>query len=140
MNWTLEQYQDYIKALQTKPTHPFFEPYAVTKKALPKGPNKWELAYIREELEPRRLVGEISWYGFECIKLKLAGATFYTPDFAVLRDGRLSFVEVKGFLRDDAGVKFKVAAAQFPCFRFTMLRKKKVSDGGGWEVMKVINA
>lgn len=35
--------------------------------------------------------------------------------------------------------KFKVAAELFP-FRFTMLRKKAVKDGGGWEVMRDLNA
>jgi hypothetical protein len=109
-------------------------------------PNKWETAYAREELEPGRLAGEIVWYGFEAIKLRLADCTFYTPDFAVLRwppqvgsTPRLEFVEIKGFIRDDAILKFKVAAAQFP-FRFTMIRKRKVKDGGRWEVIRDLNA
>jgi hypothetical protein len=105
-------------------------------------PNKWETAYAREELEPRRIAGEIVWYGFEPIKLRLADCTFYTPDFAVLRwppqvgsTPRLEFIEIKGFMRDDAILKFKIAAAQFP-FRFTMVRKRKVKDGGGWEIIR----
>jgi hypothetical protein len=75
---------------------------------------------------------EIAGYGFERIKLRLADRTFYTPDFDVMRlDGRLEFHEVKGVWRDDARVKIKVAAAQYP-FRFIAVSKRKKRDGGGW--------
>ena len=99
--------------------------------------NKWEESYLREELEPRRIVGEILWYGFEAIKLRLADCTFYTPDFAVLTsDLRLEFHECKGgLIRDDAIVKFKIAAALFP-FHFLMLQKRRVKDGGGWNIIR----
>lgn len=90
--------------------------------------NKTEAAYAYE-LELRRLAGEIAWYRFEAIKLRLAAKTFYTPDFlVVLADGEVQFHEVKGFWRDDARVKIKVAAEQFP-FAFIAIRKTK----GGWE-------
>ena len=45
----------------------------------------------------------------------------------------LEFHEVKGFWRDDARVKIKVAAEHFP-FKFVAVRKKKLSEGGGWDV------
>jgi hypothetical protein len=90
--------------------------------------NKTEAAYAGE-LEIRRLAGEIAWYRFEAIKLRLAAKTFYTPDFlVVLADGEVQFHEVKGFWRDDARVKIKVAAEQFP-FVFIAIHKTK----GGWE-------
>ena len=41
--------------------------------------------------------------------------------------------EVKGFLRDDAAVKIKVAAKLYP-FRFTMYQRQKAKAGGGWKV------
>jgi hypothetical protein len=114
--------------------------------------NSWEQEYAME-LESRKRAGEILWWGFESIKLRLADATFYTPDFAawlwvpgyglgtewVAKELRMHFVEVKGHLRDDAAVKFKVAAAQFPFAIFSMLRKKRARDGGGWELMKHLN-
>ncbi len=92
------------------------------------GMNKTEAAYAGE-LELRQRAGEIVWYRFEAIKLRLAGKTFYTPDFVVIMaNGEVQFHEVKGFWRDDARVKIKVAAEQFP-FRFIAIRKTK----GGWE-------
>lgn len=90
--------------------------------------NKTEAAYANE-LELRKRVGEIQWYSFEGIKLRLADNTFYSPDFFLMRaDGTLECKEVKGFWQDDARVKIKVAASMFP-FRFTAVKKSKQ----GWE-------
>ena len=77
-------------------------------------------------------VGNIAWYKFEAVKLRLADTTFYTPDFAVmLSDGRLQMHEVKGFWQDDARVKIKVAADLYP-FEFIAVRKGTKAQGGGW--------
>ena len=90
--------------------------------------NKTEAAYAAR-LEALKLAGEISDYRFECVKFKLADKTFYTPDFMVLRhDGTFELHEVKGFWEDDARVKIKVAAAQYP-LKFIAARKVK----GAWE-------
>jgi len=87
-------------------------------------------------LELLRVAGAIRWWGYESIKLRLANRTYYTPDFTVIRaDGHIEFHEVKGFLREDANVKFKVAAEQFP-FEFLMVRRA----GSGWETIKHLNA
>ncbi len=85
--------------------------------------NKAESRYA-QELEIRKRKGEVLWYAFEAIKLRLADRTFYTPDFAVVFcDGEcLEFHEVKGHWEDDARVKIKVAAQQFPHFRFIAIR------------------
>lgn len=78
--------------------------------------------------------GDLLWYGFEPFKLKLAKKTYYTPDFAaVWSDGQLEIYEVKGFWRDDARVKIKVAANLFPFFRFQAVTKKK----DGWEYEEI---
>ncbi len=77
--------------------------------------------------------GEILWHKFEAIKLRLAENTFYTPDFAVMqRDGLFEFHECKGFWRDDARVKIKVAASLYP-FRFIAVKARAKKHGGGWE-------
>jgi hypothetical protein len=90
--------------------------------------NKTESAYA-SELEMRRRVGEIQWYLFEGIKLRLADKTFLTPDFVVMNDkSEIEIHEVKGFWQDDARVKIKVAADRFP-FKFIAIKKVK----GGWE-------
>ena len=105
----------------------------------PKAPrmNKLEAEWAMI-LEARKRAGEIVWYGFEAIKLRLADKTFYTPDFAVLAlDGKIEIHETKGgFIRDDAAVKLKVAAEHFP-FRFYLVRKKSKRDGGGFDIKDV---
>lgn len=91
--------------------------------------NKLEAAYC-QELELRKRVGEIIWYGFETVKIRLADRTYYSPDFAiVLADGTLEIHEVKGFWEDDARVKIKVAAEHFPA-KFKAITKVK----GSWKV------
>lgn len=69
-------------------------------------------------LEQCRKRGDILRWDFEPVKLRLADSTFYTPDFRViLHDGTEEYHEVKGFWRDDARVKIKVAAEMHP-YRF----------------------
>ena len=95
--------------------------------------NKTEAAYEATVLRPAMHAGEILWYRFEGLKLRLADNTFYTPDYAVMRtDGLIEVHEVKGFWTDDARVKIKVAAEQYP-FRFIAVRAVPKSKGGGWE-------
>lgn len=77
--------------------------------------NKTEAKYLDylKSLNPQ-------WLGVQCIKLKLAKNTTYTPDFwAIDHLGVLHAREVKGFWRDDARVKIKVAARMYPWVRFT---------------------
>lgn len=93
--------------------------------------NKTETAY-EQVLKHRLMAGEIQWYKFEGVKLRLAAATFYTADFFVMAaDGMLEVHEVKGVWTDDARVKTKVAAAMYP-FRFMGITKSKQS--AGWQV------
>jgi len=76
--------------------------------------------------------GRIVRFYFERVTLKLADDTRYTPDFmVVLPDGVIRLDEVKGFLEDDAWVKFKVAADLFP-FTFRLAKKRPKKSGGGW--------
>ena len=95
--------------------------------------NKTELAY-EEVLKALQRDGQIAWFKFEGVKLRLADNTFYTPDYAVmLTNGQMEMHEVKGFWQDDARVKIKIAAELFP-FRFLAVRPKPKKDGGGWNV------
>lgn len=94
--------------------------------------NRTEKAY-GAYLQLRLLAGEIAWYRFEGLKLRLADNTFYTPDYAVmLANGEIECHEVKGFWTDDARVKVKVAAEMYP-FRFIAYRVKPKKEGGGWQ-------
>lgn len=93
-------------------------------------------ARYAEILERKRLAGEIKRYEFEKIKFNLADKTTYTPDFYVVFPGHIEFHEVKGFLREDANVKFKIAAEMFPEFRWVMVRWRNKKTG--WEIVKEI--
>jgi hypothetical protein len=96
--------------------------------------NRTEAAYA-SLLEQRRMVGEVAWWKFEGIKLRLADSCFLTVDFAVMRDdGLLMMVDVKGshgVFTDDSKVKLKVASATYPFVFFTAMPRPK-RDGGGW--------
>lgn len=97
--------------------------------------NKTEAAYAAT-LDARRYSGEVAWFKFEGVKLRLADNTFYTPDFAVmLANGALEMHEVKGFWQDDARVKIKIAADLYPIC-FVAVRAKTKKEGGSWEFEK----
>jgi hypothetical protein len=97
--------------------------------------NKTEVRYEQEVLKVLQHTGEIDWYWFESIKFRLADRTWYTPDFMIVSGGDRNWtaVEIKGFLRDDAAVKFKVAREMYPQIKWEMLRYRK----GQWENIKI---
>jgi len=89
----------------------------------------------------QQIAGGVLWYSFDAIKVRLAGNTFYSPDFLVLlSDLTLEVHEVKGskrdkktgqrkpYVEDDAAVKIKVAAEKYP-MRFFMVWK---DEAGRW--------
>ena len=87
-----------------------------------------------EYLESLRISGSIAAWKFEPEKFRLANNCYYTPDFFTLRaDGTVEFFEVKGYWQDDAKIKIKVVAEQFPWYRFTAAYKRSKKDGGGWK-------
>jgi hypothetical protein len=87
--------------------------------------NKTEAAYAAH-LELLRQSGDVLWWKFEGVKLRLAPSTFYTCDFMTLNRGhQIEMHEVKGgFITDDANVKIKVAASMYP-FIFFIVRKRQ---------------
>ena len=83
---------------------------------------------LEADFEKTFLIGKP--HGFEQIKLRLADKTYVTLDFWVLDDDDvLAFEEVKGFWQEDARIKIKMAAEQFPMFRFRAWRRVK----GTWQ-------
>lgn len=95
--------------------------------------NKTERLYSFE-LDEFQRQGIIDRWAYESLKFRLADRTWYTPDFVVwLPDGGIQLVEVKGFLRDDAAVKFKVAREAFPEWEWIMMRRTK----SGWEEVNI---
>ena len=97
--------------------------------------NKTESAYA-SHLDALMREGSILWYKFEGMKFRLADNTFYTPDFSVMTsDGQIQLHEVKGakaIFQDDAKVKIKVAAENYP-FVFLAVFPIPRSKGGGWD-------
>jgi len=89
----------------------------------PNGMNKSEASWAKQ-LELEKRAGIVKDYLFEAVKLRLADKTFYTPDFFVVYPDRFECHEVKGFWRDDARVKIKVAASQYPWMRFKAVQWK----------------
>lgn len=98
------------------------------------GMNRTERAFY-DHVRPSSLVRQIER---EPVTFRLAGRTKFTPDFGVwpepASDWRFTLVEVKGFMRDDAAVKIKVAADLFPQFRWLLVYREK---GGDWRVHEV---
>lgn len=96
--------------------------------------NKTEQQYA-EHLEYLKSRGDVLWYRFEGIKLRLADKTFLTPDFAVMkRDGVIELHDVKGgYIFEDAKVKLKVAADQYP-FEFVIVKKDR---SGIWALQAI---
>ena len=98
--------------------------------------SKWEEQY-NSMLELKYRACEILAYEYESITFRLAPKTTYTPDFlVVLPNGKIQIHEVKGFAREDAIIKFKVAAQQNPWFEFIMVKKSK---NEGWVEMLHFN-
>lgn len=101
--------------------------------------NLGELAYAAH-LELERLEGRIMLWQYQPMRLRLGANLYYTPDFLVLRPGApqntagLEMHEYKGFWRDDARAKIKMAASVYPWIVFLAIRKKLKRDGGGFAV------
>lgn len=91
--------------------------------------NKTERAYF-QWLRTREFV---DWIGVQCLTLKLADDCRYTPDFIVIGVATIEAHEVKGFWRDDAKVKIKVAARMFPWIKFIVVQK----EGALWKFTSV---
>lgn len=109
----------------------------------PRGPrenrmNRWEADY-EERMLRCRVPWDILWYAFEPVSLRLPGTkNFYRPDFLVIRvlvPGHadsvptVEFHEVKGFLRDDARDKLKVAASVHPWATFKLATPRRIVRG-----------
>jgi hypothetical protein len=134
MRWSEQQFADHLaktgapgaRSSSDTSAPPFLPAFGAIADPY-EGMNKLERAYA-EHLEAER-GRSIVWWAYESIKLRLADRTTYTPDFFVqMISGAIEVRETKGFMRDDAAVKLKVAAELYP-FRFFLVRKGK---NGSW--------
>ena len=99
-----------------------------------KGMNRLESRFAAE-LAAWVNVGILQWYAYEAVKLRLAKKTWFTPDFVGQKVGEpfLTFWETKGWMRDDANVKIKVASETYRHFKFVVVRWV----GGTWEYQEI---
>ncbi len=79
--------------------------------------------YYSKHLYMLTLSGDILNYYFEAVKLRLADRTWYIPDFMVITRQGIEFHEIKGFWRDDAKVKFKVAKEMHRWAQFKVVKR-----------------
>lgn len=90
--------------------------------------SKLEARYA-QHLELLLRAGELSWWAYEPLSLQIAKGARYRPDFIVIEaSGAISARETKGFMREAAQVRLRVAARAFPWLRFVLVR----SEGGAW--------
>jgi len=82
--------------------------------------NKTEAAFL-EWSKANYRIGDPVFYAQE-ITLQLANGLRYTPDFVMNRKvGYVAAFEVKGFMRDDAAAKLKMAASKYPWISFFLV-------------------
>ena len=83
--------------------------------------NKTEERFENEILHPLKATGAVDSWTYDCIKLRVGtDKCWYSPDFMVFRENG----------EDDALVKIKAAAAQYPQFLWSswMYRKKEWTE------------
>ena len=104
------------------------------------GRNKTEQAFggqLMADLYEKK----IKWVGYESHYIQLlepdlnhlqATKAIYTPDFVVLTlDDEMEFYEVKGRIRDNTQLRFKMAASLCFDHRFFLVKRAK---SGGWSI------
>jgi len=102
-----------------------------------KGLNKTEqefLGYLEGRYVGRTIYAQ-------AVTLSLANGVRYTPDFFCAQLGPTNkpiFWETKGFMRDDASIKIKVAARVHPWASFYLVTKIPKKKGGGWDMQIVL--
>lgn len=108
-----------------------------------KGPNKTEAAF--EAHLRASPVGEGREILVQAVTLLIANGCRYTPDLFLTPSwrGHKNLVtpiayEVKGYMREDAAVKIKVAARAYPWILFRLVTKRRKKAGGGWSVQDIL--
>ena len=89
--------------------------------------NRLEGAYANH-LDQEKREGRIEYWVFESVKFGIGAGAWFCPDFMIMRtDGQIEFHETKGFMREAANFRLKVAADKYP-FRFVLIKLMK----SGW--------
>lgn len=95
--------------------------------------NKTEQAYAAY-LETRKRGDFVKQWWWEPVSFRLGQGAWYKPDFVVwMADDTVEVHEVKGFWREAARVRIKVAATNYPLYRFVAVRRVE----GRWDVEEI---
>lgn len=87
-------------------------------------------------LTARLRIGDIEWWGYECLKLRLGEGAWFTPDFIVVRtDGAIECHEAKGRMMEAALVRLKVAASLYKWLPIFVVYAQ--ARGGGFRIEEV---
>jgi len=121
-----------VPALANPLAIPQLQPDTV-KQGAPKrrGPNRWETRYHTERIAPQILGGEVTWCVFEGLSFNIgteARPCWYTPDWPMVRCGRVRAVEVKGFMREAARLRLVAMTQRFPWVELVVVTREK----GAW--------
>lgn len=97
-------------------------------------------ARYAKRLELLLRAGEIQWYRFDSIKVRVANNCWLTIDFFVMnKAGELEAHDVKGsrkIIQEDAAVKMKVVADNYP-FRVFYAFPNKVRGDEGFNIVEL---
>lgn len=92
--------------------------------------NRLEASYARH-LDARKAAGEVLAWWFERVAFRVGTACFWHADFLVqVADGTLEIHDCKGYARDDATVKARAVADEFPFDVYHVTHSKK----DGWRL------
>lgn len=98
--------------------------------------SKLEADYAKR-LEVERAAGLLVSWHYEPTPFQIGGGCGYTVDFKIERpDGSIEMHEVKGYWREAAKVRLKIAAERFPEFRWFIVVRKR----GTWAITPVRRA
>jgi hypothetical protein len=91
--------------------------------------NRLEQRYA-DNLELKKIAGEIIDWKFNAIRFRLAEGAYYKPDFFIVYPDRFEIHETKGHWREAARVRIKTAAELYPWFKWVAV---KWDAKGGWQ-------
>lgn len=135
-NWTKEQYENYIRGNHKARLEQADRANLEIEVRMQDSKDVLKLNRTERAFYDYLQAFNPQWLGVQSVTVKLGDDCRYTPDFVCLHAEQTKLIayEVKGFMRDDALVKLKVAARQYRWIEFVVVKKIKNS----WE-LKTVN-
>lgn len=123
MNWTEEQLSAFqASRLQKGKSLAVVAAEAKPRKVKPKFDSAWEEEYF-SILQQQLGCGDIQAFWYHPFTLRLHAGISYTPDFMVQSGPQTLIDEVKGHWREKDRLRYKLAVATFPFWKFSEVVK-----------------